>query len=108
MELMLLRIYQRQVEMHCQFALAAARGIRRSFNDNNPDLWFWVEAFLNATANLSKSFWPNKDRPNAIDREELRKSLEVDDSSPIQIRKMRNHFEHFDERVEQWWAEDAN
>ena len=34
--------------------------------------------------------------------EELRKSLGIEDNSPIQPRNFRNHFEHFDERLEKW------
>ena len=34
--------------------------------------------------------------------EKLRKSLGIEDNSPIQPRNFRNHFEHFDERLEEW------
>lgn len=34
--------------------------------------------------------------------EALRTSLGVPDSSPLEPRTFRNHFEHFDERLEQW------
>jgi hypothetical protein len=105
---MMLRIYQRQVEMHCRFALFAAQGIQDRLNSQDTEgIWFWVESFLNAVGNLSKVFWPNHDRKDAVDREPLRASLGVTDDSPLQIRKMRNHFEHFDERVEKWWVEDS-
>jgi len=36
------------------------------------------------------------------ERAELRASLSLSDNSPIRSRKFRNHFEHFDERLEQW------
>jgi len=38
--------------------------------------------------------------------EELRAMLGVDEVSPQSSRKFRNHFEHFDERLEAWAAED--
>jgi len=109
MDLILLRTYQRQVETHCRFALFAAQGIQQTLNtEEGGATWFWVEAFLNATANLSKAFWPNQDRAHPVDRKPLRDSLGVSEPSPLQIRKMRNHFEHFDERLEQWWVDDPN
>ena len=38
--------------------------------------------------------------------DELRAMLGVDEVSPQSSRKFRNHFEHFDERLEAWAAED--
>ncbi len=47
-----------------------------------------------------KIFWPReKYRKRG---KELRKSLGIEDNSPIQPRNFRNHFEHFDERLEEW------
>lgn len=33
----------------------------------------------------------------------LRQSLNTDDNSPINSPDIRNHIEHFDERIEKWW-----
>jgi hypothetical protein len=63
-------------------------------------LWYSVQSLLIAAGNISKLLWPSQ---FAAQRgEELRTSLGVHDSSPLRPRVFRNHFEHFDERLEQW------
>ena len=32
----------------------------------------------------------------------------MDDTSPLKLVSMRNHFEHYDERLDKWWAESEN
>ena len=34
----------------------------------------------------------------------MRELLDVDDSNPLSDRNFRNHFEHYDERIEDWLA----
>jgi hypothetical protein len=77
-------------------------------------LWFSSHALLNAAANVSKHLWParrkRQDVQNAFpDRgKELRAILGVDHDSPLNSRDVRNDFEHADERLEEWWLDDAN
>lgn len=70
-------------------------------------IWFSLNAFLNAVANVSKLLWPAPKRRTAKEfpnrGEELRGSLGVAEDSPLQYRTVRNHFEHIDERIEEWW-----
>jgi hypothetical protein len=66
-------------------------------------VWFWIEAFLSVAANISKALWGPGGK-KAEEREPLRRSLGVPDSAPLEITDMRNHFEHFDDRLESWWA----
>ena len=33
----------------------------------------------------------------------LRELLDIDDSNPLFNRKIRNHFEHYDDRIESWF-----
>ena len=54
-----------------------------------------------------KLLWPLKSTA-AKRGEELRAALEVDDSSPLEPRSFRNHFEHFDERLETWATSSAH
>lgn len=64
-------------------------------------VFFSAHAFLGATGNVSKLLWPPSE--NIAGRgEELRQTLNVSDDSPVVPRTFRNHFEHFDERLEQW------
>lgn len=73
-------------------------------------LWYAIQNFLIAAGNLSKFLWATKAGANAEtwtrrseDRRQLRASLEVADNSVLKLSPtFRNHFEHMDERIEQW------
>jgi len=66
-------------------------------------IWHAIQAFLVAAGNVSKLLWPAK--ASASNRgEELRLVLTVVDDSILSPRTFRNHFEHFDERLESWAA----
>lgn len=69
--------------------------------------WAPIQAFLTAVANISKACWGQKGEFADV-RAELRASLEVKDDSPIRPTTMRNHFDHFDEKLDQWWAKSTN
>jgi hypothetical protein len=70
--------------------------------------WYSVQSLLMAAANVSKLLWPVywKGEKLLPDRgEELRKSLGIGDKhSPLSDRTLRNHFEHYDARLEHWAA----
>jgi hypothetical protein len=67
--------------------------------------WYAVQAFLVAAGNISKLLWPNYWKGEARLPErgpDLSASLNVDENSPLAPRTFRNHFEHFDVRLEEW------
>lgn len=125
---MALRIFQKEIERQCKFAIIAIDEIKSGLANNNSDVvWYAIQNFLVAVGNISKIFWPScrryQDRGHKLMEkgevekakkfikkaeelrkrgEKLRKSLGVEDDSPIEPRKFRNHFEHFDERLESW------
>ena len=102
MEKMVLRIFQREIERQCKFAIMAIDEIKFGLSNHNTDMvWYAMQNFLVAVGNISKIFWSSKQKYQKRG-EELRKSLGIDDNSPMQPRKFRNHFEHFDERLENW------
>lgn len=102
MDKMLLEIFHREVERQSRFGLIAASDLDAALEHRDIDrLWCSVQSLLNAAGNTSKLLWPP--RPQVPKRgEDLRESLGVSDSSPLEPRVFRNHFEHFDERLEQW------
>lgn len=65
--------------------------------------WAGMESFLSAAANISKTLYGTGDKKLAEFRRPIRESLEIDESSPLYSRKLRNHLEHFDERLDQWY-----
>ncbi|MEW6455265.1 MAG: hypothetical protein AB1410_00940 [Acidobacteriota bacterium] len=102
MEKMVLKIFLIEIERQCKFAITAIDEIKSGLLNINSDIvWYAIQNFLVAIGNISKIFWPSK-KESQKRGEELRKSLGIEDNSPIHPRNFRNHFEHFDERLETW------
>src|SRR5258708_2197610 len=98
-----------EVHRQCKFTLLAAEDLRASLMQEPwPDhdrIWMSIQAILIAVGNVSKVLWPS--RAQGRDRgQELCALFEVDDNSPLSSRLFRNHFEHFDERLESWASEE--
>jgi hypothetical protein len=80
--------------------------------NNNPQkywdsVFIYAHSFLNHSANLSKLFFPSdrtrRRTENAVFRSDiLQKIFLVSESSPIRHRHLRDHLEHFDERLDEW------
>ncbi len=74
-----------------------------------PDFIFAaVQEALTYAGALSRFFWPMKaDKKLAFRRgARLRQAFELDDTSPLKWRRLRNAFEHFDEDLDQFLLED--
>jgi len=104
METMILQIFQHEVKRQCKFASIAFKDMKHALDTHDMDrIWYCVQAFLIAAGNISKLLWPSA--PLLPERgDELRTSFAISDESPLEPRKFRNHFEHFDERLEKWAA----
>lgn len=87
-----------QVEI-AEFAETQLRNENAS--NNRIALWSAIQLILISSANVSKILWPswkaNKDRGF-----HLRTLLNIQDDNILKERKFRDHFEHYDERVEEW------
>lgn len=108
MDLLLLRVFQRQVADQCRFVLASVPLINKGEIERDQDtLWIGCQMFVVGAGNVSKALWGDgrSRRKTAPVRQPLRDSLQTDDSSPLYDVAMRNHFEHYDERLDRWWAE---
>jgi hypothetical protein len=108
----LLRTFQLEVVNQCQFAIMAIKDLENALKNMNDmtrptgdgmtRIWYSIQAFLIAAGNLSKLLWP----PHPVISErgpELRASLSVEDNSCLQPRTFRNHFEHYDQRLEEFF-----
>jgi len=107
MEKRILCVFLMEVERQCKFALIAAYDLERAVGTLNADrVWYSVQAFLIAAGNISKLLWGVKRAPEASKRRAgaLRASLSVEGDSPLSPRTFRDHFEHFDERLDMWAA----
>ncbi|WP_394254693.1 hypothetical protein [Pseudoclavibacter helvolus] len=69
-------------------------------------IWFGIQIFVTACANVSKTLWPQPgddfDKAESL-REPLRDFLRIEsDQNALRSKKLRNSFEHFDERLDRW------
>jgi hypothetical protein len=72
------------------------------------EVWCSIQSILVAAGNVSKILWPQKKceaRGEALRR--LLK-IEFDHNYLLSDRKFRNHFEHYDERIDAWFAENRS
>jgi hypothetical protein len=66
--------------------------------------WFALQSILSAAANLSKLLWGSRDDPDAeARRADLRVAAGVSDESVLRSPKVRNQFEHIDQKIEKWF-----
>jgi hypothetical protein len=108
MELMLLRLFEREVERHCRYLLVAAHAMQNALAAQDVGGFFMAaQTFVTAGANISKALW-GSGGSRTEHRAPLRRSLGVDDNSCLRPTRFRNHLEHYDERLETWWKTSAN
>jgi len=108
MDVMLLRLFQRQILLQTQAILMAAHDLEKALLvSDGIGMWVAVQNLLTAAANISKACWGQQER-FADDREPLRLSLGIPDDSPLRRVVMRNRFEHFDEYLDKWWKGSTN
>jgi hypothetical protein len=110
MDSILLRAFQMQVMLQCEYVRISADRItallaqRPRRGHTNVPLFFEIQNLLNAAANISKALWGvARDKEAKAARKPLRESVGVRDDSPIRVVQMRNNFEHFDGRIDEWW-----
>jgi hypothetical protein len=100
------KIFVREVERQARFALIAAHDLDRALTAGDMDrLWYSIQGLLVSVGNVSKLLWPSAN--HAPRGETLRKLLGVPNDSALAPRTFRNHFEHFDERLESWATSSA-
>ena len=105
MDPMLLQTFQIQVELQCRFMVYAANDVSVGLKRRDSKFIFYaLQNFLNAGANISKLLWGQGGKFERK-RKALRDSICVDNNSPLRQVTMRNNFEHFDDRLDKWWKQ---
>lgn len=111
MNVNLLRIFQYQVLFQSEAALSASHAFIVALEEIDGkdvdtvvtgDVWVAIQNLLSASGNISKALWGSGGR-HAEARRTLRESLKVADDSPLREVVLRNHLEHYDERIDRWW-----
>jgi hypothetical protein len=109
MDLMLLRTFQRQVADQCKVVVTGAQMINGGLRSpqQSDAVWIGAQVLVTGAGNVSKALW-GQARRLSTERQPLRDSLGVDDASPFYDVSIRNHFEHYDERLDRWWRDSPN
>lgn len=96
-------VFMGEIVLQSKIAHRAAERLQTA-NENfdKIEVWSSIQSILIAAGNVSKILWPGKKYKSR--GEKLRKLLRVDASNLLSDRKFRNHFEHYDERIEVWFA----
>jgi hypothetical protein len=104
---MILRVFQGEVALQCRFiARAGSRLDAALAAGDTDDAWLLLQVILTSAANVSKLLWGssgNREKERGL----LRQSLATPDDSVLRDPDLRNDFEHFDERVERWFAKET-
>jgi len=103
-------IYIRELLVQCQYAVDAIRRMNEVLAARGSSSEFFREAgdFLQHSGAVSRLLWP----PGSTNRAKkkrakkrgahLRQALKVDDVHVLRARTLRDHFEHLDERLDDW------
>lgn len=115
-----LSIYLGEIETQCTFALNATQQLNQALNTlsggENPtndhnvrklaqsEVFRSIHSLLTHASNVSRLLWPSRPKDSKAERGRiLRKALGIpDDDYPLKSRRLRDHLEHFDERLDEW------
>ncbi|MEO3408520.1 hypothetical protein AAFN85_31690 [Mucilaginibacter sp. CAU 1740] len=95
-----------EIVLQSQIAKRAAKRLRGTHdNFDNIETWCSIQSILVSVGNVSKILWPNEKYKTR--GEKLRQLLKVKNDNALSNRKFRNHFEHYDERIEEYFKFNA-
>lgn len=103
-------IYIRELLVQCQYAADAIQRMNEILGERGNPSEFFREAgdFLQHSSAVSRLLWPpgsmnrtNKKRAKKRGTH-LRQALKIDDVHVLMTRTLRDHFEHIDERLDDW------
>ena len=94
-------IFISEIVLQSKIAQRAAERLKATHeNFDRIEVWCSIQSILVAAGNVSKILWPNP--RHKVRGESLRHILNVANSNLLSDRRFRNHFEHYDERIEDW------
>ncbi len=72
------------------------------------EVWCSIQSILVAAGNVSKILWSQGNNKSKTRSKKLRKMLDIDENNILSERKFRNHFEHYDERIQTWFENQSS
>ncbi|MGL3001669.1 hypothetical protein [Flavobacterium sp. RSSB_23] len=96
-------VFLGEIVLQVKIARKANERLKATHNNlDNVEVWCSIQSILVAAANVSKILLPpNKKYKSRGER--LQKILEIEQGNILFDRKFRNHFEHYDERIEEYF-----
>lgn len=100
-------IFFGEIVLQAKIARRAAERLEATHdNFDNVEVWCSIQSILVAAGNVSKVLWPS-DKKYKMRGERLRQILKVKDENILSDRKFRNHFEHYDSRIEEYFSKQS-
>ena|SRR3989338_5473102 len=100
-------IFISEIIFQSKIAQRAAEDLLATHDNFDPiDVWRSIQSVLVAAGNVSKILWPQK--KYAKRGKLLRSMLNIEEGNLLSDRKFRNHFEHYDERIEEWFEKNSS
>lgn len=100
---LMLQVFLGELLYQSQFAAKAAARLSPDAPHEPLEIWSAVQSLLIAAGNVSKILWPVRSQ-SAQRGALLRTLLAIDGNSVLSDRTLRNHCEHYDERIEDWFS----
>lgn len=100
-------VFLGEIVLQSKIARRAAERLKATQSTfDDVEVWCSIQSILVATGNISKILWP-PDKKYKIRGERLRQLLRIKDDNILSNRRFRNHFEHYDSRVEEWFSKQS-
>ena len=93
-----------EIVLQAKIAKLAAQRLNET---DHVEVWCSIQSILVASGNVSKVLWPPKKESKRRGME-LRKLLKIEDDNILSSRQFRNQFEHYDERIEEWFNKQSS
>jgi hypothetical protein len=101
-------VFIAEIVKQTKFAKRTAERLQATIDHfDELEVWCSIQSILVAAGNVSKILWPSR-KSSAARGEKLRALLDVDMGNLLSDRKLRNHFEHYDERIEDWFEKNRS
>jgi hypothetical protein len=107
-------VYAGEITKQCRFALNAVQHLNHALSQLRErrdttdevfnEVFRAIHSFLTHASNISRMFWPaqTRQRQSIVRARALRHEYGLGDKHPLKSRSLRNHLEHFDERLDHW------
>lgn len=96
-------IYLVEIKHQIHYAKMCFHNYQKARQENDiPMIFFYVHHFVVHAANVNKLLYPNPKKTNHPRKKILEKHFDLTNIDFKDFRDLRNHLEHFDERLDEW------